>query len=138
MSRIEGHRLGKKFGQGRAKQVRASIRSRLKRLIQFSLELLEDRTLLSVIPTLNGGTLTVALTAANDTARISMLGPQVDIFFNGLDHNFSSVTSISVQGNASTGAEHLSRGSTATGRRDDHGLRAVILDGRWIEFRTAR
>src|SRR5271167_3192128 len=65
-------------------------------------ELLEDRTLLSVVPTLTNGLLDISCDAANDAATVSVVGANIQVSDGTNSTNFTAanVLAINAHGNA--------------------------------------
>ena len=72
----------------------------LRSLTSLGFELLEERTLLTVSSSLNNGLLTISLSAAGDSATVSLSNGNIDVFdgTNHADFATSLVTSISATG----------------------------------------
>ena len=96
------------------------------------LEVLEDRTLLAVNPTLMNGLLSVGMNAANDAATISMIGSSIDVF-DGSKHTpfaLSAVSAINVQGNASPGQSVDFKSSiSVAGMVNASALNSIVFEG---------
>ena len=119
-------RTWKRFLGGSKKK---TVKPRRRTLL--SVEALEDRTLPAVTSLLSGGILDIALDAS-EAAKISVLGPNIQVSAGGATSSFaaSSVQSINAH---STGGSHQSLTLTGTvtlaGGLDVAGLEDVTLTG---------
>ena len=111
-------------------------RSRRRRRHQRALdiELLEDRTLLAVVPSLGAnGILSIALTASNDAATVSKPNAstiQVSDGTTGTNFSLASVNSIAALGNGSSNQSiTYTSAVNLTGPLSATGLSSVVLSG---------
>ena len=58
--------------------------------VKLGFEALEDRILPAVTPTLSNGLLAIAFSAANDTATVSLVGSNVNVFDGTTNTTFSA------------------------------------------------